>query len=100
VTHGNYGKPRPAVVVQDDTISGLHSIVVCPFTSELRSDIPMWRLNLMPSADNGLKRACQVMIDKIAAAAPTEIRRSIGRLTSEEMDEISASLAVLLGLAS
>jgi mRNA interferase MazF len=100
VAHGNYGKPRPAVVVQDDTISGLHSTVVCPFTSELRSDIPMWRLNLMPSADNGLMRNCQVMVDKIAAASPSEIRRSIGRLTHEEMDEISASLAVLLGLAS
>lgn len=79
VTHGNYGKPRPAVVVQDDA---------------------MWRLNLTPNDTNGLMRNCQVMIDKIAAASPNEIKRSIGRLSREEMDAISASLAVLLGLAT
>lgn len=98
MTHGNYGKPRPAVVVQDEAIVGLHSVALCPFTSELRSDIPMWRLDLEPSPENGLMRNCQVMIDKIAAVPLPQARRSIGRLAPEEMDEITASLAVLLGL--
>src|ERR1017187_6373104 len=41
---GDYGKPRPAVVVQSDLFNGTHaSVVVCLITSHLE-DAPLFRI--------------------------------------------------------
>ena len=72
---GDYGKPRPAVIVQSDAFPAGHaSVVVCQMTSEL-SEAPDFRVTLEPSATNGLRERSQVMADK-----PVTIRRErIGR---------------------
>ncbi len=33
---GDYGKPRPALVIQSDLFAELDSIVICPITSSIR----------------------------------------------------------------
>lgn len=53
---GNYGKPRPAVVVQTDLVSDTHtSIVVCPVISHLQ-EAELFRLTITPSPGNGLQK--------------------------------------------
>jgi len=59
---GDYGKPRPAVVIQSDWVDGTDSVLVCLFTSTLR-DAPIFRLTVEPLPANGLKTVSQVMVD-------------------------------------
>ena len=68
---GEYGKPRPAVVVQRNFDEALDSIVVCPMTSTLIPPGPL-RPTIEPSAVNGLRHRSQVMVDKLTAV---QVRR-------------------------
>jgi mRNA interferase MazF len=67
VSNGDYGKPRPAVVVQSNLFNATHaSITVCPITTHI-IEAPLFRLLISPSQENGLKQISQVMIDKITS---------------------------------
>src|SRR3954454_5068917 len=68
---GDYGKPRPAVIVQTDAFPDSHpSIIVCQMTSRL-IDAADFRVTIEPSADNGLRARSQIMADK-----PVTVRRT------------------------
>ena len=98
VVPGDYGKPRPAVVVQTDLVNDTHSsIVVCPVTSHLQ-DAELFRLTVEPSADNGLRKPSQIMVDKIVAVRRDRIRDAIGKLDEEMMIRLKRSLAFWLGI--
>ena len=58
-TPGDYGKPRPAIVVQSDLFAELPSVVICPLTSMLRDDADQFRLEVRPSKRNGLRQMSQ-----------------------------------------
>lgn len=96
---GDYGKPRPVVVVQSDAFPESHaSVVICQLTSEL-ADAPDFRVTIEPSLENGLRTISQIMADK-----PTTIRRErvgqlIGRLGAEEIGRLNVALAFVMGLA-
>jgi mRNA interferase MazF len=95
---GDYGKPRPAVVVQADLFNSTHvSVVVCPITS-LLLDAPLFRLTITPSGANGIKTESQVMIDKMMALKRERIRRRVGRLSAAEMRSIERAMRLWLGL--
>src|ERR1039457_5982453 len=72
---GDYGKPRPAVIVQTDALPAEHaSVVVCQLTSDC-SDAPDFRVTIEPSERNGLRGRAQGRANK-----PGTIRRvRIGR---------------------
>ncbi|MGA9534289.1 MAG: type II toxin-antitoxin system PemK/MazF family toxin [Desulfobacterales bacterium] len=98
VVPGDYGKPRPAVVVQTDLVNDIHSsIVVCPVTSRIQ-DAELFRLTIEPSPSNGLHKTSQIMVDKIVAVRRDKIRDSIGILDEELMIRLNRSLAFWLGL--
>src|SRR5207245_8968422 len=79
---GNFGKPRPALVVQSDLFNPTHpSLVICPITSHL-VDAPLFPLTLRPSPDNGLKSESQLMIDKLIAGKRERIGHRIGQLSA------------------
>ncbi len=92
------GKPRPAVIVQDDRFETPSDVLICPFTSTL-IDAPIYRLQVNPTPENGLQVASQAMIDKIGPAARTMIGRVIGRLTDDEMARLTQAVATIIGLA-
>ena len=95
---GDYGKPRPAVVVQSDLFNATHaSIVVCPITSHL-VDAPMFRLTLRPTTGNGLARESQVMVDKVVAVRRERVDRTVGQLTMKELASVDEALRWWLGL--
>ncbi|QET04044.1 type II toxin-antitoxin system PemK/MazF family toxin (plasmid) [Cupriavidus pauculus] len=90
-------KPRPAVIVSSDFFEGHSSVAVVLLTGEVR-DIPMLRWTVEPSAQNGLKKASQVQIDKITAVAVEDVGEPIGQLSTEDMTEITRYLATYLGV--
>jgi len=98
-TRGAYsGKPRPALVVQDDLFNDVHaSVTLCLVTSEL-VDAPLFRVMLTPGSRTGLDQASQVMVDKIVSVPRESIDRTIGRCTPGEMETIDAALRRWLAL--
>jgi len=96
---GDYGKPRPAVIVQTDAFPESHaSVVVCQLTSEL-VDAPDFRVTIDPRPENGLRLTSQVMADKPVTVRRERIGRKIGSLGTQDMARLSAALAFVLGLA-
>lgn len=60
---GDYGKPRPAVIVQTDAFPETHiSAVVCQMTSEI-VEAPDFRVTIDPSERNGLRIRSQIMAE-------------------------------------
>jgi len=94
---GDYGKPRPALVVQADAFDALTSVTVLRLTSELH-DWPLFRITVEAAQGTGLQRRSQVMIDKAATVPRSRIGQRIGRLDSDTMRAVSAALAKFLGL--
>jgi mRNA interferase MazF len=95
---GDYGKPRPALVIQSDLFSAHPSITVLPITSELRA-APLCRLTLTPTAHNGLKKESQIMVDKALTVAREKIGKTFGKLDRSQLLEVERCLAVFLGIA-
>lgn len=96
---GDYGKPRPAVIVQTDALPAGHaSVVICQMTSEL-VDAPDFRVTLDPSTGNGLRLRSQVMADKPAAVRRDRIGGRMGRLSADEISRLNVALAFVMGLA-
>jgi mRNA interferase MazF len=98
-TPGDYGKPRPAVVVQTDVLPVEHpSVIVCQMTSDLVDDAD-FRVTIEPGLGTGLRSRSQVMADKPVTLRRERIGRQIGRLSPAEMTRLNVALAFVLGLA-
>jgi mRNA interferase MazF len=96
---GDYGKPRPAVIVQTDALPANHaSVVVCQMTSEC-SDEPDFRVTVDPTAMNGLRVKSQIMADKPVTLRRERIGRQIGHLDDGDMVRVNVALAFVMGLA-
>ena len=95
---GDYGKPRPAVIVQSDWLKAADSVLVALMTSAL-ADAPLYRLSLEPDAINGLKLPTQIMIDKIVAMPRAKCGKVVGRLDERATIALNHMLSVVIGLA-
>ncbi|WP_273757786.1 type II toxin-antitoxin system PemK/MazF family toxin [Bartonella sp. AU55XJBT] len=94
---GDFGKPRPALIIQANEFSEHTSMTVLPITSTL-VDAPLLRITLQPNAKNGLQKPSQVMIDKIMTVRCDKMSPSFGSLQAKELLEIERCLAVFLGI--
>jgi mRNA interferase MazF len=97
-SQGDYGKPRPAVVVQSDALAGADSVLVSLLTSET-IDAPLYRLMVQPDDANGLRMPSQVMVDKIVAIPRAKSSAPIGSLDKTAMVALNHMLAVMIGIA-
>jgi len=98
VAPGDYGKPRPAVVVQSNVLPEGHaSLVICPMTSELAE--ADFRITIEPEPETGLRVCSQVMADKPVTIRRERIGQQIGRLAPVDMARLNVALALVLGLA-
>lgn len=96
---GDYGKPRPALVIQSDLFNATHaSVSVLPITSTL-VDAPLFRISLTPSKGNGLKLPSQIVVDKCITLPVEKIGRVIGEIGVDAMLQVSRSLSVWMGVA-
>ncbi len=96
---GDYpGKPRPAVILQDDRFDGTDSLTICPFTTD-PADLPLFRLAVAPSPANGPRLACRLMVDKISTVRRTRLEDRLGRLSAADMLRLNRAIVVFLGIA-
>ncbi len=92
------GKPRPAVIVQDDSFDATGSITICAFTTD-ETDAPLFRLSVQPNERNGLRATCRLMVDKITTVPKTKAGARVGRLDDEDILRLNQAVLVFLGLA-
>lgn len=99
VATGDYGKSRPAVIVQTDALSPEHaSVVVCQMTSDL-TDAPDFRVTIEPSEKNGLRARSQVMADKPVTIRRERVGQQLGHLEDKDVARLNIALAFVMGLA-
>ncbi|MDB5656377.1 MAG: transcriptional modulator of MazE/toxin, MazF [Tardiphaga sp.] len=94
----DYGKPRPAIIIQSDEFQHLDSVTVVPLTSDrVRQEV--FRVQLEPSEENGLREKSHVMVDKMATLPRAKAEHYIGHVSDEEMALVDRALAAFLGFA-
>jgi len=99
VAAGDYGQPRPAVIVQTDAFPDAHaSVIICQMTSEI-VEAPDFRVTIEPGESNGLRARSQIMADKPVTVRRARIGRSIGRLDDNDIGQLNIALAFVMGLA-
>lgn len=98
VSGGGYaGKPRPAVIIQDDRFDGTASITVCVFTTD-ETDAPLFRIPIHPSERNGLRGISRLMVDKIISIPKDKLGEQVGTLGDEDMVRLNRAIVIFLGL--
>lgn len=95
---GDFGKPRPALVIQAKLFNEHASVTVLPVTSSLVA-APLFRVTVQPSAENGLRKPSQVMVDKTMTVRREKIGPAFGRIDEDSLVEVERCLAVFLGIA-
>ncbi|MDN3517233.1 type II toxin-antitoxin system PemK/MazF family toxin [Aquisalimonas lutea] len=96
---GDYGKPRPAVVVQSDFFDEHPSATVLPVTRYF-GDTPLFRIEVAIDSDSNLRTPSQVMVDKAVTVSREKIGAVFGSLSAEAMLAVDRSLALFLGIAN
>ncbi len=94
----DYGKPRPAVIVQSDRLGHLESVLLCPMTSDLVPPEAI-RITVAPAPENGLRFPSQIMVEKVTALRRSKCREAIGRLDDALIQQLNEALALVAGLA-
>ena len=93
------GKPRPAVILQDDAFNSNDSVVVCPLTTD-PTEAPTFRIPVVPTPENGLLISCALMVDKLSAVPRTRLHERVGSLGDDAMVRLSRTVAAFLGLGA
>jgi mRNA interferase MazF len=95
---GDFGKPRPALVIQANHFSEHNSVTVLPITGTLVA-APLLRVTIQPTAENGLQKPSQVMVDKAMTVKRERVGPAFGRIDADTLVEVERCLAVFLELA-
>jgi len=95
---GYAGKPRPVVIVQDDSFDATDSKTICAFTSD-DTDAALLRLPVEPDEKNGLRSTSRLMVDKITTVPKSKLGNRAGRLDDKDMMRLNQAMMVFLGLA-
>jgi mRNA interferase MazF len=95
---GDYGKPRPWLVVQTDVYNHSArpaSILACPFTTH--DEPATYRIAMdLPSGDS--QRRSWLMVDKLMAIKRERIGTKITTASSQQLAAVEGAMAALLGL--
>jgi len=95
---GDFGKPRPALVIQSDQFNEHATVTVLPVTGTLVA-APLLRVTVQPSLENGLQKASQVMVDKAMTVKRDKVGQAFGHIEVDALIEVERCLAVFLGIA-
>lgn len=95
---GDFGKPRPALVIQSEKFDE-HATVTVLLVSSTLIDAPLFRVTVQPSTENGLQKPSQVMVDKAMTLKRDRLGTPFGTIDSGELLQIERCLAVFLGIA-
>ncbi len=92
------GKPRPAVIVQDDAFDATASLTICAFTTD-PTEAALFRLPVEPSEENGLSARSSMMVDKLTTVPKRKVGSLVGRLGDEDVARLNRAMMDFLGLA-
>ena len=92
------GKPRPAVIVQDDRFAATDSVTICVCTTN-PTDAPLFRLVVEPNERNGLRASSRLMVDKLTTVPRKKLGERLGRLDDGDMLQLQRAMLVFLGMA-
>ena len=95
---GDFGKPRPVLVIQSDHFDATATVTVL-LISSTQVDAPLIRQTVEPSAGNGLRKPSQIMIDKAMTVRRDRVGPPFGRLEDDAMIAVNRSLALFVGFA-
>lgn len=95
---GDFGKPRPALVIQSDQFNEHATVTVLPVTGTMVA-APLLRVTVQPDAGNGLQKPSQVMVDKAMTVKRDKVGPAFGRIEADALVEVERCLAVFLGIA-
>ena len=95
---GDYGKPRPALIVQADAFDPHPSVTVLPLTSEIH-DTPLFRVTVQPGKNTGLRKISQVMVDKTTTVLRAKVGQWIGRVDSVTLRAVDQAMKGFLDLS-
>lgn len=93
------GKPRPAVILQDDRFGDAPSVTICAFTTD-PTEAPLFRLVVEPGDRNGLRVPSRLIVDKITTVPKSKLGKALGRLDDADMVRLNRAVLVFLGLAA
>lgn len=93
---GDFGKPRPALIIQSDRFDGTATVTVL-LLSGMQVDAPLIRLDVEPNPENGLRKRSQVMVDKAMTVKRDKLGEPFGRLDDATMLAVNRALALFLG---
>jgi mRNA interferase MazF len=97
-SNGNFGKPRPYVVMQSDLFNPSHaSVTMAPMSTHLLN-APLYRITVDPSETNGLTAICQIMVDKITTIPAEKAGKIIGRLEDDLLGRLNRAVTLWLGI--
>jgi mRNA interferase MazF len=95
---GDYGKPRPCLVVQSSLFADLQSVTFCQMTSDVQIDEPLLRIRMQPTAQNGLEKTSAVAVDKLITLHRDRIARKVGEADPATMQQVTRALAAFLDI--
>ena len=92
------GKPRPALILQNDLYDVTQSVTICPFTSNAAA-APLFRVEVAPAEGNGLREVSHLMVDKLTTVPRSRLGFRIGQLADDDMQRVGSAVVLFLGLA-
>jgi mRNA interferase MazF len=94
---GEFGKPRPALIIQSDAAFPSGNFTYLPITTDLLR-VPGVRIPLEPNAQNGLRQPSEIMVDMIQTSSLARFGGIIGTIDAATLQLVEASLELHLGL--
>ena len=95
---GDYGKPRPAVIIQSDWLNATDSVLVCLMTATLRP-APLYRLDIPAGTATGLRHPSQIQVEKMMAIRRDKCGPVIGHLDESTLASLGRMAALMIGVA-
>jgi mRNA interferase MazF len=93
---GDFGKPRPAIVIQTDCVAYTDTVLICMITSDLTQHIP-FRVNLPSNPQTGLKKPSQIMAEKTHAVWRSKCGPVFGHVGEEVLGPLKVALELVMG---
>ncbi len=95
---GDFGKPRPALIIQSDQFDALATMTLLLVSSDF-VEAPLFRITVKPDNKNGLRKASRIMVDKAMTVRQDKLGAPFGVASDDLMLAVNRALAVFLGIA-
>ena len=89
-------KTRPVVIIQTDLLNDEHpSTIICPVTTNVKSDIEILRVHLKRSQ---LDKQSDILVDQIRAVDNRRLLKRISQLTKDQKEKLKDNIRIMLDL--